>query len=149
MRATARRRLSHRDGLHDDTNPRREHAEAVAQWQSRALWLMWVALLALPCGIRATVRFEAAASAATPRRTLCGGCKVSKFERLLVSGSTELPECRCGSDMKIIKSDAMGSDGEVRTYRCYAFFFPRHAMLSTRSITGDKRHGCALRTPNF
>jgi hypothetical protein len=75
-------------------------------------------LLALPCGIRETVWFAAAASAATPRRTLCGGCKVSKFERLLVPGSTELPECRCGSEMKIIKSDAIGSDAEVRTYQC-------------------------------
>jgi hypothetical protein len=47
-----------------------------------------------------------------------GGWKMSKFERLLMRGSTELPECRCGLDMKIIKSDAMGSDAEVRTYRC-------------------------------
>jgi len=46
------------------------------------------------------------------------GHKVSKFERPLMSESTELPECRCGSVMKIIKSDAIGSDGEVRTYRC-------------------------------
>ena len=43
------------------------------------------------------------------------GHKVSKFERPLMSESTELPECRCGSEMKIIKSDAIGSDGEVRT----------------------------------
>jgi len=43
---------------------------------------------------------------------------VSKFERLFVLGSTELPDCRCGSEMKIVKSDAIGSDGEVRIYRC-------------------------------
>ena len=43
---------------------------------------------------------------------------MSKLERLLMAGSTELPECRCGSEMKIIKSDAFGSDAEVRTYRC-------------------------------
>ncbi len=43
MFATIWRRLSHRDGLHHDVNPRREHAEAVAQWQSRALRLMWAA----------------------------------------------------------------------------------------------------------
>ena len=47
MWAPAWRRLSHRDGFHDDTNPRREHAEAVAQWQSRALWLMWAAAFGL------------------------------------------------------------------------------------------------------
>jgi predicted SprT family Zn-dependent metalloprotease len=46
------------------------------------------------------------------------GWKMSKFERLLMRGSTELPECRCGSEMKIVKSDTMGSDEEVRTYRC-------------------------------
>ena len=46
------------------------------------------------------------------------GHKVSKFERLLMRGSTELPECRCGSDMKIIKSDSIGSDAQVRTYQC-------------------------------
>jgi hypothetical protein len=37
---------------------------------------------------------------------------VSKFERLLMPDSAELPECRCGSEMKIIKSDAIGSDAE-------------------------------------
>jgi hypothetical protein len=48
MLATAWRRLSHRDGLHDDdANPRREHAEAVAQWQSQALRLMWAAAFGL------------------------------------------------------------------------------------------------------
>ena len=46
------------------------------------------------------------------------GHKLSKFERLLMPESTELPDCRCGWEMKIIKSDAIGSDGEVRTYRC-------------------------------
>ena len=46
------------------------------------------------------------------------GHKVSKFERLLVRDSTELPECRCGSEMKIIKSDSIGSDAQVRTYQC-------------------------------
>ena len=46
------------------------------------------------------------------------GHKVSKFERLLMRDSTELPECRCGSEMKIIKSDSIGSDAQVRTYQC-------------------------------
>jgi hypothetical protein len=47
MFATDWRRLSHRDGLYDDLNPRPEHAEAVIQWQSRALWLMWEAAFGL------------------------------------------------------------------------------------------------------
>jgi len=29
--------------LYDDLGPRLEHAEAMVQWQSRALWLMWEA----------------------------------------------------------------------------------------------------------
>jgi hypothetical protein len=45
--ATAWRRLSHRDGLYDLVNPRPEHAEAVAQWQSRAPRLMWAAIFGL------------------------------------------------------------------------------------------------------
>lgn len=48
-----------------------------------------------------------------------GGVKMSKFERLLVPGSTELPECRCGSEMEVVKSVAIGPDGELRTYRCH------------------------------
>ena len=43
---------------------------------------------------------------------------MSKFERLLMLGSTELPECRCGSEMEIMKLDAIGADGELRIYRC-------------------------------
>jgi hypothetical protein len=34
-------------GLYDLVNPRPEHAEAVVQWQSRALWLMWAAAFGL------------------------------------------------------------------------------------------------------
>jgi hypothetical protein len=41
------RRLSHRDELYYDLNPRPEHAEAMVQWQSRALWLMWAAAFGL------------------------------------------------------------------------------------------------------
>jgi len=37
MFATGWRRLSHRDGLYDDLDPRPEHAEAVVQWQSRQI----------------------------------------------------------------------------------------------------------------
>ena len=49
---------------------------------------------------------------------LCGGYKMSKFERLVMPGSTELRECRCGSEMKIMKSVPIESEGELRTYRC-------------------------------
>jgi len=47
MFATGWRRLSHRDGPYDDLNPPPAHAEAVVQWQSRALRLMWEAAFGL------------------------------------------------------------------------------------------------------
>jgi hypothetical protein len=34
-------------GLDDGLTPGREHAEAVVQWQSRPLWLMWEAAFGL------------------------------------------------------------------------------------------------------
>ena len=47
------------------------------------------------------------------RSTKCQNSNVCSLR-----GSTELPECRCGSEMKIIKSDSIGSDAQVRTYQC-------------------------------
>jgi hypothetical protein len=44
---------------------------------------------------------------------------MSKFERLLEAGSTELPDCRCAAEMNllaIVPRD--GGDTEIRIYRC-------------------------------
>ncbi|HEY2827622.1 MAG TPA: hypothetical protein VGJ04_08490 [Pirellulales bacterium] len=39
------------------------------------------------------------------------------FENLLVPGSTELPECMCGTEMQLDKTKPRG-DAEVRIFRC-------------------------------
>jgi hypothetical protein len=44
---------------------------------------------------------------------------MSKFERMLVAGSTELPDCRCGAEMRLIAIVPVPSgDSEVRIFRC-------------------------------
>ena len=45
---------------------------------------------------------------------------MSGLERFLESGSTELPDCRCGSLMRIASNDAAAShvEGHIRVYRC-------------------------------
>lgn len=44
---------------------------------------------------------------------------MSNIEDLLLPGSTELPQCRCGSDM-ILKYTAptRSRDAEIRVYHC-------------------------------
>lgn len=41
------------------------------------------------------------------------------FENLLVPGSTELPACKCGVDMRLAATKPL-EDTEVRIYRCAA-----------------------------
>jgi hypothetical protein len=52
----------------------------------------------------------------------CGGSPMSAFERLLVPGSTELPACRCGTEMQIASLDQISdrSDAIIRVYGCPA-----------------------------
>jgi hypothetical protein len=47
---------------------------------------------------------------------------MSAFERLLVPGSTELPECRCGKEMQIASIDRLPerNDAHIRVYNCPA-----------------------------
>ena len=47
---------------------------------------------------------------------------MSKFERLLVSGCTELPNCRCGKEMHIAAINALPQteDAHIRVYKCPA-----------------------------
>ena len=47
------------------------------------------------------------------------GGVMSKFERLLVAGSTELPDCRCAAEMNLIAIVPVpGGDTESRVFRC-------------------------------
>jgi hypothetical protein len=44
---------------------------------------------------------------------------MSKFERVLAVGSTELPDCRCGVEMQLISIIPVPGDGsEIRIFRC-------------------------------
>jgi hypothetical protein len=38
---------------------------------------------------------------------------MSAIERLLVPGSTELPGCHCGDDMRIVSHDAIPDKGDA------------------------------------
>jgi hypothetical protein len=54
------------------------------------------------------------------RHTLQPGWGVmSKFERLLEAGSTELPDCRCSAEMNLMATVPMdGGDTEILIFRC-------------------------------
>ena len=44
---------------------------------------------------------------------------MSKFERLLEAGSTELPDCRCAAEMNLMAIVPIaGGDTEIRIFRC-------------------------------
>jgi len=43
---------------------------------------------------------------------------MSKFERLLMAGSTELPDCRCTAEMNLMAIVPAGVDTEIRVFRC-------------------------------
>ena len=42
---------------------------------------------------------------------------MSKIERLLVPGATELPDCRCGREMALAATECQ-NDAETRIYKC-------------------------------
>jgi hypothetical protein len=44
---------------------------------------------------------------------------MSKFERLLLPGSTEMPDCQCGAEMRLARSEPKSPDTEVRVYECF------------------------------
>jgi hypothetical protein len=47
------------------------------------------------------------------------GGVMSKFERLLEAGSTELPDCRCGAEMHFTAIVPVADgDTEIRIFRC-------------------------------
>ena len=47
---------------------------------------------------------------------------MSAFERLLVPGCTELPDCRCGKEMRIASTEQLPERGDahIRVYACAA-----------------------------
>ncbi len=51
-----------------------------------------------------------------PERSECNASSMSLFERLLVPGSTELPECRCGHEMQLARTEELSdqTDAQIR-----------------------------------
>jgi len=46
---------------------------------------------------------------------------MSRLERVLVAGSTDLPDCRCSAEMRLIAVVPVpGDDSEVRVFQCEA-----------------------------
>jgi hypothetical protein len=45
---------------------------------------------------------------------------MSSYERLLIPGSTEGPECRCGEEMKVARTERLPNqtDAQIRIYTC-------------------------------
>jgi hypothetical protein len=45
---------------------------------------------------------------------------MSAIERLLVPGSTELPDCHCGDEMWIVSQEPSPQEGDahIRIYKC-------------------------------
>jgi hypothetical protein len=52
------------------------------------------------------------------RQNIAEALAMTKMERLLSPGSTELPDCRCGREMVHASSERCGADAEKRVYRC-------------------------------
>jgi hypothetical protein len=47
---------------------------------------------------------------------------MTKFERLLVPGSTEMPDCQCGAEMRLVRATQADKSpaAEIRVYQCLA-----------------------------
>ena len=43
---------------------------------------------------------------------------MSKFDRLLLPNSTETPDCQCGAEMRLARSEQKSPGTEVRVYEC-------------------------------
>jgi hypothetical protein len=87
---------------------------------------------------------------------------MSDFERLLVPGCTELPACRCGTEMDVARTYASAGkiDTHIRVYNCPAC---RHEMrftvwgadprletvyqLAASPVAHDKAGNCAHPAP--
>ena len=54
---------------------------------------------------------------------------MSSLESLLASGSAELPDCRCGAEMRLLKVKPSGEDTEVRVFKCDSCFHEFQLMV--------------------
>jgi hypothetical protein len=76
-------------------------------------------------------------SAGDRARTYAGGFSIpmrypmSDFERLLVPGCTELPACRCGTEMDVARTYSLAGkiDTHIRVYDCPACHHEMHLTV--------------------
>jgi hypothetical protein len=70
---------------------------------------------------------------------------MSKLERVLVPGSTELPDCRCGQEMRLTGTHAAGPDAELRRFRCDACGYEVRLTVWTQQPNDiHRRSGAAI-----
>ena len=62
------------------------------------------------------------------------------FENLLAPGSTELPECRCGAEMRLAATRPLDDDTEIRVFRCdsCAARVPVDGVESARGVSAGR-----------
>lgn len=65
---------------------------------------------------------------------------MSSIERVLVPGSADLPDCRCGSEMDLIALENVGnqSEAETRVYRCARCERELRLMVWLDAANGDR-----------
>jgi len=61
---------------------------------------------------------------------------MSKLARVLVPGSTEVPNCRCGTEMHLIAvAPVQGGESEVRIFRCRACSHELRLTISRSDVS--------------
>jgi hypothetical protein len=65
---------------------------------------------------------------------------ISDLERLLVAGCTEMPECRCGKEMRIDRTYSVSgkTDTHIRIYKCLACDHEMRLTVWGSDDTGDE-----------
>jgi len=65
---------------------------------------------------------------------------MSDLERLLVAGCTEMPECRCGKEMRIHRTYSVPgkADTHIRVYKCLACDHEMRLTVWGSDDTGDE-----------
>ena len=63
---------------------------------------------------------------------------MSLYERLLIPGSTELPECRCGEKMSIVRDEQLPerTDAQIRIYKCPACQHEMRLTVRSQDLLG-------------
>jgi len=60
---------------------------------------------------------------------------MSKYERMLLAGSTEMPDCHCGAEMGLIRAESKSRDTEVRIYECSVCKHELRLMTWAEAVT--------------